>query len=273
MKKCVIVIPIYKETLSSDDISSIKNTKNILSQYDMKFVCSEQLNTKNYTDIANFDVIRVEDRYFQDEWSYGKLLLNKDFYKKFDEYEYMLICQPDAWVFEDRLEKWCEKGYDYIGAPWFKKYGKAGGGSKMFEYAGNGGFSLRKIQTFIDILSQAETSNKRLRNIYQLYTKEGHLSAWNIFKIPKAIFRYFSKDNLLRIALKEVNLHEDNVIVNDLRRIFPQMKIAKSEDAKYFAFEVNPKRLFEECGNQLPFGCHAFRRYDLDSFWKDYIKL
>lgn len=272
MKKCVVIVPIYKDVLSSDDISSIINSKNILSKHDIKFVCSEKLNTKNYTDIVDFEFVRMEDKYFQDVLSYSKLLLNKDFYKEFEEYDYMLICQPDAWVFEDRLEEWCNKGYDYIGAPWFKGYGKAADNAKIFEYAGNGGFSLRNIHTFIDVLSHAENSNKRLKNIFQIYTKEGHISALNILKIPKAIIRYFSKYNILRIAIKESNIPEDNIIVNNLRRLYPYLKVAKAKEAKYFAFEVNSTRLYKECGNKLPFGCHGFRRYDWD-FWKEHIKL
>ena len=35
----------------------------------------------------------------------------------FLEYQYMLIYQLDAFVFEDKLDYFCELGYDYIGIP------------------------------------------------------------------------------------------------------------------------------------------------------------
>lgn len=272
MNKCVIVIPVYKEEPDSIEIASIVQAKKILSNHDIKLVCPEDLDILNYSKLGNFETVRFDAKYFKNEWSYCKLLLNKEFYKQFAQYQYMLLYQPDAWVFEDRVQEWCDKGYDYIGAPWFEQYGAADNKAKMFKYAGNGGFSLRNIQTFINMLSDAEKSNRKLRNICQIYTKEGHIPAWNILKIPKAIIKYFSRGNILKIAIKEADLHEDNVIVNDLRKIYPYLKVAKAQDAKYFAFEVNPSILYEQCGNRLPFGCHGFERYDWD-FWQKYINL
>lgn len=272
MKKCVIVIPVYKEEIEPDEISSLKNTLKILSNYDVKIVCPESLNIQKYSDIFDFDFIKLDDRHFVDDYAYSRLLLTDYFYRFFEDYEYMLICQTDAWVFENKLEDWCNKGYDYIGAPWFEEYGIATEDSKMLEYAGNGGFCLRKIKTFVDILSNAQNSNKKLRNFMQVYTKGGNVSPWQIYKIPKSILRYFAKENVLSYAIKNLNLHEDNVIVNNLRLLYPQMNVAKAVDAKYFSMEVNARRLYKETGNTLPFGCHAFKRYDWD-FWKEFIKL
>ena len=36
-----------------------------------------------------------------------------------DEYRFMLCHEPDAFVFRDEVEQWCDSGFDYIGAPWF----------------------------------------------------------------------------------------------------------------------------------------------------------
>jgi len=47
--------------------------------------------------------------------------------------------------------------------------------------------------------------------------------------------------------------------------------LAPFEEAKRFSFEVNPRRLFRECGNVLPFGCHKWMLYDLQ-FWKSHIQ-
>lgn len=272
MKKCVIVIPVYKEELEPDEISSLKNTLQTLSNYDLKIVCPESLNTQNYSNIADFDFLKLDNKHFIDDYAYSKLLLTDYFYRLFENYEYMLICQTDAWVFEDKLEEWCNKNYDYIGAPWFEGYGIAKEDAKMFKYAGNGGFSLRRIKTFIDVLVDAQASKKKFRNFMQVYTKNGNVSPLLLYKIPKAILRYYAKENVLSYAIKNLNLHEDNVIVNSLRLFYPQLRVAKAADAKYFSMEVNARRLYKEAGNTLPFGCHAFKRYDWD-FWKEFIKL
>ena len=74
----------------------------------------------------------------------------------------------------------------------------------------------------------------------------------------------------MQYAIREQKLHEDNVIVNNMRKHYPSLKVALATDAKYFAFEVNPRRLYKETGNKLPFGCHGFTRFDWD-FWKEFI--
>ena len=48
-------------------------------------------------------------------------------------------------------------------------------------------------------------------------------------------------------------------------------KIASKEIALSFAFEREVKVCFEKNERRIPFGCHAWERYDLD-FWKKYIE-
>lgn len=48
-------------------------------------------------------------------------------------------------------------------------------------------------------------------------------------------------------------------------------RVAPREVALTFSFEREVRRCFEENHRKLPFGCHAFERYDLE-FWKRYIE-
>lgn len=43
------------------------------------------------------------------------------------------------------------------------------------------------------------------------------------------------------------------------------------EEAMHFAFDRFPKELYERIG-QLPMGCHAWRKYEYNSFWKTIIE-
>ncbi len=52
---------------------------------------------------------------------------------------------------------------------------------------------------------------------------------------------------------------------------FSWFKVAPPDDAMKFSFEVQPKRFFEENLRKLPFGCHAWIKYDFD-FWKSHIE-
>jgi hypothetical protein len=51
---------------------------------------------------------------------------------------------------------------------------------------------------------------------------------------------------------------------------FRWFKTPSSQEAMKFGFEMQPRKLFELNGRQLPFGCHAWWKYDLE-FWRPYI--
>jgi hypothetical protein len=54
-------------------------------------------------------------------------------------------------------------------------------------------------------------------------------------------------------------------------RRFPWFRLAPHEAACKFSFEVNPSRLFRECGDRLPFGCHKWMSLEQE-FWKRHIQ-
>lgn len=79
-------------------------------------------------------------------------MLSVNFYRSFKEYEFMLIYQLDSYVFRDELLDWCEKDYDYIGAPVHNFI--LDNFSQRIDIATlNGGFSLRKINSALRVLS------------------------------------------------------------------------------------------------------------------------
>ena len=137
----------------------------------------------------------------------------------------------DAFVFKDELKYWCNLGYDYIGAPWFDRYHESTMDSPIIG-VGNGGFSLRRVTKFY------------------LGSKIAHL---------------------LRPDLKKLNVQEDMYWVNHIAPYFPGFKVAPIDIALKFAFENHPKRCLELNQNKLPFGVHAWHKYDLD-FWRPFIE-
>src|SRR5690606_24202321 len=70
---------------------------------------------------------------------------------------------------------------------------------------------------------------------------------------------------------KYSNEPEDMFICFKLKRKFPSLQIAPLEEGWSFSFEFNPRLLYQLNKEQLPFGCHAWWRYDLE-FWKPYIQ-
>lgn len=159
-----IAIPIYKkfEDLDCVEKISLDRTSLVLTKLGLNgekkdhpvyfFAPSSLDNVMDYLNmIPGSQVIYFDDKYFQNEQTYSKLLVTKSFYDKFDGYEYMFILQLDCFLFRDEFEEWADKGFDYCGAPiftntyfWTNKI-KMG---KVFPIVGNGGFSMRKVSWF-----------------------------------------------------------------------------------------------------------------------------
>ncbi len=174
MKPCAVLIPVYKKKTDADETACIDRYFKILSQYDLIFFVPESLDLSWYEKrypSAKFE--RFADRYFTGTKGYNRLLLSDAFYARFASYDYILIAQPDAviWQSEDRIREYIERGFDYIGAPWiperriwewlFPKQErfpffrircckKKGQGITM----GNGGFCLRRVSACRKLIRQ-----------------------------------------------------------------------------------------------------------------------
>ena len=152
MSKCIIAVPVYKEHMTNDEKHSFLQLKKVLGNHKVCLI-SPNINVKEYHDVWGGPLLNFifDDKFFVDRMAYGKLMNTPGFYKSFkkDGYDYVLIYQLDCWVFSDELDDWCEKGYDYIGAPFFVKWFSDRG-----LFVGNGGFSLRKNDAMITYLEK-----------------------------------------------------------------------------------------------------------------------
>ncbi len=161
MEKVAVVIPIYQPSLSPSEIISLEQCLRVLGNYPIRFIAPNNLSTDFlHPWIANPYVIRFEDDYFRSPKTYNKLLTSPVFYETFLNFEYILIYQLDAFVFEDQLQEWCMKGYDYIGAPKLRKHHLTDSYSCQPVLL-NGGLSLRKTKSLL-----------RYINIYRLFFRE-----------------------------------------------------------------------------------------------------
>lgn len=151
-KKCIIVVPVYSEAITYDEQKSLEQLKKVLGGHDIILMCPKGMKTTKYEKIlGKFDTERFDKSCFADRMAYARVVCGTEFYERLKKrgYEYVLIHQTDCWVFRDELDKWCDEGYDYIGAPFFVKWFSDRG-----LYVGNGGFSLRKIDSMITYLNK-----------------------------------------------------------------------------------------------------------------------
>ncbi|MFT3754053.1 MAG: DUF5672 family protein [Paludibacter sp.] len=282
-KDVVIVIPVYKSSLDENEILSFKQCLNILNKYTICIVTYESLSIEYYK--CQFDLFGVDycikyfdAIYFKNTIGYNHLMTSKCFYKSFEEYKYMLVYQLDAYVFKDELEVWCAKGFDLIGAPLIEdKYGVE---NKYFLKGMNGGLSLRNIGYCIRLLSY-KGPVLRPNAIWKIVKNEFPTDKF------KMLFYYISRSlgrqNTLKYFTDKYYINEDLLFTltlhvswvnNDLQKgetwIYPNLP--GLNDALKFAFERYPRFMFEINNKELPFGCHAWEKYEYDSFWKKYIE-
>jgi hypothetical protein len=78
------------------------------------------------------------------------MLTKPKFYSLFKEFGFMLVYKLDSWVFEDKIDDYMD--YDYVSAPVFEpKLNESGETYASATMIGDGGFSLYKISTMIEL--------------------------------------------------------------------------------------------------------------------------
>lgn len=155
---CCIVIPIYKEVnkLKFFERESIKQCIKILGNnyyYDIYLIAPNSLDTDSYINEFKykFFVKKFPDNNFDSTYTYSVMLTSSVFYNKFNKYKYMMIYQLDGWIFYDNLKYFMDLGFDWYGSPWV---------IDGIEAVGNGGVSLRKISSIIEVCKKyRKTSN------------------------------------------------------------------------------------------------------------------
>lgn len=244
----VVVIPIYKEKLSSDEIRSLEQCFRVLYQHPIIFVAPENLTLDFYKTVIGKD-LTVEffaPEYFKNISGYNSLMLSQEFYQRFSKYNYMLIYQLDCYVFSDQFTYWCQQDYDYIGSPWFDySYYSLSKIKKVFflikqkikflvfphffsvsnltNQVGNGGFSLRKIKSFQAALSSYKSSDLQ------------------IFKDSNDAIGLYNEDVFFSFFAKNI-------------------KKPNYKKAVQFSIDNAPPIGMSLNKNKLPFGCHAWKR-------------
>jgi hypothetical protein len=268
MKKVAIIIPVYKSAPDEFEKISLQQCNAVLKKYSTIIVAPDALDCNLYLQILTKAKIKYfQKSFFENLKTYNRLMLSGDFYKSFSEYDYILIYQPDAFVFRDELNDWCKKGYDYIGAPWFKNFNENKITSEEPWGVGNGGFSLRKTRSFIDILADDKIVNNK-KEIIEKYLSYGIKD--KATKFTETILKLSGINNRSKEFIENFPVNEDYFWGHYANKINKNFSVASIDEAMKFAFECSPAKLYEINNNTLPFGCHAWWKYDLE-FWKPFI--
>lgn len=268
--KTIIVIPVYKNP-DADELISLRRCCKVLSRYEMSLVCPDDFDTSAFHAIWDEYGLKLKEerfvpQFFRNIAGYNRLLLSEEFYARFAEYDYMLIYQPDVYVFEDRLVDWCNKGYDFVGAPIF---GSTSDTTIHLERGrvGNGGLSLRRIKAYTDYFS----GNKNVIPIQSIAQRIGLIdkfyTRWLVWILMVCGWR-----NKPKSYANNWNNNEDDFWSGALCGTNYELTKPSVREAMDFAFERFPRELYGMT-KHLPFGVHAWKKYEYEEFWKDKINI
>ncbi len=198
-----VVIPVYKETLNEFEKISLAQVQKVLGHYQIIFVAPQGLKITYATqgNIAFF----FPPQFFQSTKTYNYLMMSPAFYQAFLKYEYILIYQLDAFVFSDKMEYFCGLGYDYIGAAW-PSLTKFTYDNKVYKMrVGNGGFSLRKVETTYNLLMNHRTWSAEVQTMPEdvFFALCGKLFPDEFRVAPLKIAYKFSVENLVERFIKK----------------------------------------------------------------------
>ena len=207
-----VVVPAHC-ALSQDDRIALRHLRTHLGEFD-RYVVGATVPAGEFSDFLRPSAPACA---FADRMSYNRMLASESFYRVFARYEHILIYQLDSLVFSNQLEDWCRKDYDYVGAPWFERWHRARSARNEsiddvidgFGTVGNGGFSLRKVDAALAVLTAAH---------HPLYDR--HVQ------------------NVLA-----GNLHEDIFWSFLAPQLLDRFRIPSPREALLFAFETEPRLL------------------------------
>ncbi|MDB4926963.1 DUF5672 family protein [Mucilaginibacter sp.] len=244
-----VIIPIYKKELNYFEIISLKQCFKIFSQYHIIFVAPPDIDFKVYFAIctAKYQIVHFKTKYFQSIKGYNELMLSADFYKTFLSFKFILIYQLDAFVFKDELIYWCKQNYDFIGAP-HPQYDNL---NREMQF-------LKNYSKVLMLLKTKWRINHKISNV-----GNGGLS----LRKTKSFYLLLK---ILKNKAKNWPYNEDSFFEYWGNLFYPFFNLPTDDVALRFSIETLPKESLKKLNYDLPFGCHAFEKYDWQT-WKPYI--
>lgn len=240
-----IIIPVYKVDLSLTETVSLRQTLEVFKNYPKVLVKPQSLNVDCILEKygPELQVESFNDRYFDGVAGYNKLMLSREFYERFLDTEYILICQLDVFVFRDELSQWCNKGYDYIGAPWILKFKYNRLYYQLFLRIKNFIYSSLELRGYHDILNKVGNGGFSLRKVNAHYEM--------LLKMEAIAAKYVNNTGSKRY-------NEDVFWAVEVTKRYRNFKTPDWREALKFAFDVQPRECFYYNNNRLPFGVHGW---------------
>lgn len=261
-KRVAVTVPLNSHPqLSPDEEISLRHLRHYLGQYDRFVIAPASMDVPH----DDFQVVRFGDEYFGSANAQTRLMFRPEYYEAFSDYEYILTYQLDALVLSDRLLEWCDEGFDFIGPP---NYGLKDHLNETY----SGGFSLRKVDSFLAVLRSKRYAVEPEEYWRRLTADMGLLR--KACNLPR---RYLKRLHAFNNVRREIAMQmQDEVMLEDVffqeraRQYAPGFRLPPLERALRFAFDETPRIAYRQAGEQLPFGAHAWYKQDR-AFWEPFL--
>jgi hypothetical protein len=287
---CCILIPIYKLVPARLERAAVERCLYVLRNYDFVFLHKQSISKEQIvstysvalSQVLSYTFLPVEDDILRSAKTYNHFMLSLSFYNRISRWDFVLIFQDDAWILSGNLDKWLNKSFSYVGAPWCRHLGPDP--YCVVTGVGNGGLSLRNIKHMKRILHSPQYYLHPVLSVHELISSVGLLCGYGtchsclfpvvfiarLIRLFSALFLYpFGVcNNLSYLASKRYN--EDVILGLMAKRVFPWLHIPDISEAAHFSIETNPAEVVEAFGVDVPFGCHGWQKHNSRFFLRRY---
>ena len=259
-----VVIPIYTLNLDDTELLALRQCFKVLGGHDIAIIKPRSLDLSPLNRIIGgtprYRVEAFDDSYFAGREGYNRLMLSTELYERFLSSQYIFIHQTDVYVFRDELESWCQRGYDYIGAPWLPAIGDVSGYNlirRAIYLIRRGLGKFKPTCHAINLKYKVGNGGCSLRHTRHLYE-----ASLKMTELLTRAANGSSNSEYFEDVVWSVRVNEEQP---------GTLSIAPCEEAVCFSVESHPSMAMRLSGGRLPMATHAFARRRNRSFWKQYI--
>jgi hypothetical protein len=230
-----IITPTHKSLISTEEHKRLTISLRTNFSAPHFFVIPDSLDTRNISMLfPNSKFEKFNDTFFSSIYNFNYLMLDPSFYERFIEFDYVLICQFDAFLVKS-IEPILKNDFTYLGPSWNPSIYVTKFRSKLY-------FNRIRFSSPISYKLQSGTgglSLRKTRKLYELLTTVNKSSFYN------------------SVIGKNRNANEDILITYILNKFgYP---IVSKEIADTFFIESTPRNQYNI--NNI-FGFHRLSRYD-----------